>query len=288
MHPFSRRQFVKLSAATAAGLALQPWLGAAPAAGGEKLPVALQLYSVRNDCKADFDGTLARVAKLGFDGVEFAGYYRYVGKAQELRKRLDGLGLKAPSTHVGSAAFRGDQLQKTIEFHQTLGCKFLIIAGDRDFTDPEKSKAFAEFLNEVSSRLTATGMACGYHNHTKEFTTKFGDKTAFDAFAERTRKEVVLQQDCGWTAAAGVNPVEVIQRYPGRFRSTHFKPTVLGKDPAKKAILGRDSVDWVAVLATCRSVGGTEWITLEQETYPEGRTPMECTELSFQALKKLL
>jgi len=68
----------------------------------------------------------------------------------------------------------------------------------------------------------------------------------------------------------------------------HFKPTVLRGDKTKKAILGQDSLDWPALITACRDAGGTEWITLEQEAYPDGKSPMECSELSFTALKKLL
>lgn len=287
MTTLSRRQFTQISALAFAGLASKPWSWAAPA-GGKKFPVALQLYSVRNDCKADFDATLARVAKIGFDGVEFAGYYHYENKGAELRKKLDDLGLKAAGTHIRTDAFRGDNLQRTIDFHLAIGCKYLIIPMDKDFMDPEKSKLLAELLNKVSQKLKPLGLKCGYHNHAKEFTTKFGDKTSFDAFAERTNKDVVLQQDCGWTAFAGADPVAVMKRYPGRFGTTHFKPTVVNKEPGKKAILGEDSVNWVAAIDACRSVGGTEWIVLEQEVYPDGKSPMDCSDLSFKALKKLL
>lgn len=286
MTSLTRRQFAQISALAAAGLATKPWSWAAPAGG--KLPIALQLYSVRNDCKADFDAALARVAKMGFDGVEFAGYYHYEGKAAELRKKLDSLGLKTAATHIRTDSFRGDNLQKTIDFHAALGCKYLIVPSDKDFMDAEKSKPLAELFNQVAAKLKPLGLKCGYHNHAKEFTTKFDGKSSFDAFAERTGKDVVLQQDCGWTAAAGEDPVAVMKRYPGRFGSTHFKPTVVNKEAGKKAILGQDSVNWVAVLAACRSIGGTEWITLEQEVYPDGKSPMEATELSFKALKQLV
>jgi sugar phosphate isomerase/epimerase len=226
---------------------------------------------------------------MGFDGVEFAGYHKYGGKAKELRQKLDDLGLKTAATHIGTGTFRGDALKGTIEFHQIIGCKFLIVPGDRDFTDPEKSKALAETFNKTAEVLKPLGMACGYHNHTGEF-KKDGDKTYFDLFAERTTEDVVLQQDCGWTAAAGLDPVAMMKKYPGRMKSTHFKPTVVGGDKAKgkKAFIGQDSVDWVAVIAACRDFGGTEWITLEQEAYPDGKSPMECTAISFEALKKLM
>lgn len=259
----------------------------ARAQSSKKLPVALQLYSVRNDCAKDFDATLAQVAKLGFDGVEFAGYHSYNGKPKELRQRLDDLNLKVAATHIGTNTFRDDALQRTIEFHQVIGCKFLIVPGDRDFTHPERSKPLAETFNKTAEVLKPLGMACGYHNHTGEF-KKDGDKTFWDLFAERTTHDVILQQDCGWTAAAGLDPVAMMKRYPGRMRSTHFKPTVVGNDSSKKAFLGQDSVDWAAVIAGCREFGGTEWITLEQEQYPDGKSPMEASAISFEALKKLL
>jgi sugar phosphate isomerase/epimerase len=282
---FSRRQFVKTSMLGAAALGF----GSLPSlqAAGKKLPVALQLYSIRNDCAKDFDAALAEVAKMSFEGVEFAGYHKYAGKAKELRAKLDELNLKVAATHIGTGTIRGDALKQTIEFHQTIGCRFLIVPGDGDFTHPEKSKALAEVFNKATDVLKPLNMACGYHNHTGEF-KKDGDKTYWDLFAERTSKDVILQQDCGWTAAAGLDPVEMMKRYPGRMRSTHFKPTVVRNEAGKKAFLGQDSVDWAAVLEGCRNYGGTEWITLEQEAYPDGKTPMEATAVSFAALKKLL
>lgn len=279
----SRRQFVKTSvlAATAAGMSSYAF------AAKKKLPIAVQLYSVRDDCGKDFDAALEKIAKMGFKGVEFAGYHNYGGKAKELRKRLDDLNLKAVGTHIGTGSFRGDELKKTIEFHQIIGCRFLIVPGDGDFTNPEKSKALAETFNKTAEVLKPLRMACGYHNHTGEF-KKDGDTTYWDLFAQRTTKDVVLQQDCGWTFAAGLDPVELMKRYPGRMKSTHFKPTVVGDDKTKKAILGQDSVNWPAVYAACCDFGGTEWITIEQETYPDGKPAMECTALSLAGLKKII
>ncbi len=281
----SRRNFVKTSVLAATAMNMNPL---AWAQGSKKLPIALQLYSIRTDCAKDFDAALAQVAEMGFEGVEFAGYHKYEGKAVELRKKLDELKLKVCATHIKTPTMKGDELKKTIDFHQTIGCKFLIVPGDPDFTNKEKSKALAEFFNKTAETLKPLGMACGYHNHTKEF-AKDGDKTYFELFAERTSKDVIVQQDCGWTAAAGYNPVEMMKKYPGRMRSTHFKPTVLDADKgSKKAFIGQDSVDWPAVYAACVQIGGTEWITLEQEAYPDGKSPMECTRISLAGLKKII
>jgi len=268
----------------AAALSAPRW---ALGASSKSIPISLQLYSVRDDCAKDFDAALERVAKMGFAGVEFAGYHKYQGKAKELRQKLDSLNLKCAATHIGTGTLKGDSLKQAIEFHQILGCKFLIVPGDGDFTKPDKNQALAETFNQISATLKPLDMYCGYHNHTHEF-DKHEGKTYWDWFAERTSKEVVLQQDCGWTTTAGYNPAEYVKKYPGRTKVTHFKPTVVGNDSTKKPILGQDSVDWKAVIAACRDFGGTEWITVEQELYPDGKSPMECTELSFAGLKKIL
>ncbi|HEY5911450.1 MAG TPA: sugar phosphate isomerase/epimerase [Verrucomicrobiae bacterium] len=281
--PLSRRNFVKTSMLATTALGLQPSLWGQTTANPR---ISVQLYSVRDACSKDFDAALADVAKMGFAGVEFAGYHKYDGKAKELRQKLDELGLVAAGTHIGTGSFRGDALQRTIDFHQTLGCKYLIVPGDGDFTNPEKSKTLAETFNKTAETLKPLGMYCGYHNHTHEF-TKTGDTTYWHLFAQRTSKDVVLQQDCGWSAAAGYNPVDLIKLFPGRTKITHFKPTVVGDDKSKKPIIGEDSVDWAAVLAACRQAGGTEWVTVEQEAYLPGKSPMECTELSLKGLKKI-
>jgi len=287
-HALTRRSFLELAAPLAL---IGPVAGCqrrAPAVTpARRIPIAVQLYSVRGDCKKDFDAALAQVAAMGFEGVEFAGYYGYAGRAADLRKRLDTLNLKAAGTHIGLETMQGDALQKTIEFHQAIGCRFLVVPGNAAFTDPGKSQALADTFNTLAETLKPLGMACGYHNHTREF-NKDGDKTYWDLFAERTSKDVILQQDCGWTFAAGFDPVEYVRKYPGRTRTTHFKPTVRKEDVGKKAILGQDAVDWRAVHAACASAGGTEWIVIEQETYPDGKPPMECTRESLAGLKKLL
>jgi sugar phosphate isomerase/epimerase len=280
----SRRSFLQVAGAAPVALALRR----GQAGGGTgRIPIALQLYSLRDDCRADFDACLEQVAKVGFEGVEFAGYFTYAGKGAELRKRLDGLGLKAAGTHVGLDALQGDALQGTIEFHQAIGCRFLVVPSSRDFTDPEKSKALADTFNAVAERLAPLGMACGYHNHTAEFETD-GGKTYWDLFAERTRKEVILQQDCGWTFAAGFDPAAYVKKYPGRTRTVHFKPAVREGETGRKPILGQDAVAWRAVYEACRSEGGTEWIVLEQELYPDGKTPLDCVKESYAGLKKVV
>lgn len=282
---WTRRSVLRAVGLGAAGLAVRARWSAGAAA---EIPVAVQLYSVRDDCRKDFDAALAQVAAMGFAGVEFAGYYHYEGKPAALRARLDELNLKVAGTHVRTGVLADDVIERTIEFHQAIGCRFLIVPGDPAFTDPERSRALAETFNKTAARLKPLGMACGFHNHQGEFATD-GGKTYWDLFAERTTPDVILQQDCGWTTMAGLNPVDLIRKHPGRTRSTHFKPAVLPQHAqARKALLGEDSVDWVAVYAACVSVGGTEWIIVEQETYPDGRSPMDCTRQSLAGFRKIV
>jgi len=178
---FTRRSFLELAGLAPLSGALSGRLTAAAA----RIPIAVQLYSVRDDCKKDFDAALEQVAAMGFEGVEFAGYYSYADRAADLRKRLDALKLKVAGTHIGLQTLQGDVLKRTIEFHQAIGCRFLVVPSDKAFTDPAQSRALADTFNRLAETLTPLGMACGYHNHTGEF-QKDGDKSYWDLFAERT------------------------------------------------------------------------------------------------------
>ena len=222
----TRRSFLGI----AGGLPLA-WAAASRlhAASGRKIPIAVQLYSVRGDCKQDFDKALEQVAAMGFAGVEFAGYYNYAGKGTELKKRLDALHLKAEGTHVQLSALEGDALKQTIEFHQAIGCPFLIVPGNPDFTDPEKSKALADTFNKIAETLKPLKMATGYHNHVNEFKNTDGGKTYWDLFAERTSKDdhpaAGLRLDDGrW-----VRPGRVHQEVPGADADDAFQGDCEGR-----------------------------------------------------------
>ncbi|MBL7220071.1 MAG: sugar phosphate isomerase/epimerase [Phycisphaerae bacterium] len=296
MKDYSRREALKLTA-----------LGAAVLVGGgsstlfaaeKKAPVkpvtnvrlALQLYSVRRSCGKDIDKVLADVKKMGYVGVEFAGYYKYGKDPKALKAKLDELGLIAAGTHIGTGSFTGPNVQKTIDFHKTIGCKFLIAPGDGAFCHPERSKKLADDFNKAAETLKKADMYCGYHNHSREMKKAAGETTKswFDLFAERTCQDVVLQQDVGWTVSAGADPAAFIRRYPGRFRIQHFKPALVRGAKDKKPIIGQDCVKWEEVIAASYEVGGAEWFTIEQEHYLKGKSDMECSEMSLVGLKAIL
>jgi sugar phosphate isomerase/epimerase len=279
----TRREMLKWSAAGAVALA-RPAALLAEERGKKRIPVGLQLYSVRDVLAKDFEGTLKKVKEMGFEGVEFAGYH---GKdAATIKKLLDDLGLKAAGTHIGADSFSGDKLKKTIEFHKTIGCKFLIVPGDGRYTHPEKSKEYAEFMNKTAEALKADGLFTGHHNHTEEFKKAEDGKTYFDLFAERTTKDVIIQQDMGHTMAADVDPTAIVKKYPGRIKTTHIKNRPKGS--RNKPFVGEDNFDWKSYVTACFEVGGTEWLTVEQEEYPEGKSSLECTRISLDGLRGVL
>jgi sugar phosphate isomerase/epimerase len=285
-NPVSRRDFLKWGAAAGAVALARPT--SLLAQDKKHIPVGLQLYSVRDVLGKDFEGTLTKVAEMGFEGVEFAGNFGKYGKDPEgLKKLLDGLKLKAAGTHTGAGTLAGDKLKDTVAFYKALDCRFLIVPGDGRFTDPEKSKEFAEFMNKTAEALKADGMFTGYHNHDAEFRKKDGDKTYWDLFGERTNKDVIMQQDMGHTMWAGVDPIAVVKKYPGRIRTTHIKNRP-AKTTGKKPFVGEDNFDWKAYVTACYEVGGTDWFTLEQEEYPDGKSSLECTKISFDAFKAVL
>lgn len=290
-NPVTRRDFMKWGAAAGAVALARP--SSILAQDKKHIPVGLQLYSVRDVLGKDFEGTLAKVAEMGFEGVEFAGNFGKYGKDPEgLRKLLDGLKLKAAGTHTGAGNLAGDKLKETISFYKTLGCTLLIVPGDGRYTKSDATnKEYAEFLTKAAEALKAEGLYTGHHNHTQEFAVeKESGKSYFDLFAERTSKDVVIQQDMGHTMAANVDPTAIVKKYPGRIKTTHIKNRP-AKSTGKKPFVGEDNFDWKAYVTACYEVGGTEWFTLEQEEYPDGKSSLECTKISmdgFQAVLKSL
>ncbi len=246
-----------------------------------RIPIALQLYSVRKDCEKDLPGVLAAVARMGYEGVEFAGYYGR--SAQELRKMLDDVGLKVAGTHTSLASLLGDELERTVEFNQILGNKYLIVPGlPRERTGSRAAwLETARLFNEIAERLKPYGMLTGYHNHAIEFQPLEGE-LPWDTFFGNTNPEVVMQLDTGNALHGGANPVPFLERYPGRARTVHLKEYSATND---KALIGEGDVNWAEVFRLCETIGNTEWYIVEQESY--AYPPLECVERCLQALKAM-
>jgi len=263
----SRRDFLKTSAATAVFAATSSTnIFAAGEYGGNKIPFGLQLYSVRNECAKDLDGTVAAVAKMGYKAVEFAGYHGRDAKA--LRKLLDDTGLKCCGTHTGLETLLGDNLPKTVEFNQTIGNEYLIVPGLAEKYRKTKQdwQNTADIFNELADKVKPHGMRVGYHNHSVEFKPLDGE-LPWDTFFNRAKPEVVIQFDTGNGVAEGGDPVKFLGRKPGRVASVHVKPYSKSKP---NALIGDDELNWPEIFRLCENVAGVKWYIIEYESdaYP--------------------
>lgn len=248
-----------------------------------KIPLALQLYSVRDDCARDLPGTLAEVAKIGYAGVEFAGYYGYTAK--ELRKMLDDLGLKCAGTHTQLPTVLGDELNRTVEFNQILGNPYLIVPWLDEKYRPDANGwlLLAEAFNSIAKTLAGQKMHAGYHNHDFEFRAlPGGTHLPWDLFFGHTSPEVIMQFDTGNAKHAGADAAEFLQRYPGRAVTVHLKEH---SSKNKNALIGEGEVRWPEIFSLCESSGNTAWYIVEQETY--AYPPLECVRLCLEKLRAL-
>ncbi len=272
MNLISRRSF----ALGAAGLASLTRLQARG-----KIPIGVQLYSVRQLCQKDLEGTLAGLAKMGYQGVEFAGYYGR--SAKELRKILDDNGLRCCGTHTAINTLLGDELPRTIEFNQILGNPNLIVP-----SLPEKYRSSrqawldtAKLFAELAEKVKPHKMRVGYHNHMVEFKPIDGE-VPWDLFFSNTPKEVVMQIDTGNCMMGGGDPIAYIRKYPGRAITVHIKEHSATK---RDAIIGEGDVKWKEFFDACEKVGGTEWYIVEEESgaYPG----LEAVRRSLENLRKM-
>ena len=250
--------------------------------------VSVQLWSVKDALKEDFEGTIKAIADMGFDGVEFAGDFGpFEGKPKELKAWLKKQGLEVSGAHVAADALEGDKLDETASFYRDLGTPFLIIPMDNRAFDKDKVAEFADWLTTLSGKMMRYDMQIGYHNHAQEWEA-FKDSTFYEYIAQNTPFDVVLQQDVGWTMSAGKDPKAFLKAYPCRTLTTHFK-VAEGLPEGKTPILGRDGANWSDLYKDAVEIGGAWWIVIEQEQYPDSMTPMEAVRASkdgFDALVK--
>jgi sugar phosphate isomerase/epimerase len=250
--------------------------------------LSVQLWSVKEDVAKDFEGTLKKLAAMGFQGVEFAGNFGpYADNPEGLKKFLKDNGLEVSGAHVGFAGLNDENFDKTVAFFKTLGAKYLVVPMDQRAFSPDGIDAVVAELTANAAKLKAHGLYTGYHNHAPEF-ADFKGTTYWDYLATNTPKDVILQLDIAWAAMAGKDPAEYVRKYPGRTITTHFKAAVPTETAGKRVIIGEDLVDWKNLINATREVGGTQWYVVEQEIYPDNLAPMEAIELSLNGLKKIL
>jgi len=242
-------------------------LAARAAFAASKIPVGLELYSVRNSLSTDLMGTVRSVAKLGYEVVEFySPYLQWTPQqAADVRKLLDELGVTCPSTHNGANVFTPEGIQKAIDLNQAIGSKAIILASPGPVKTLDDWKALTDRMTATSEKLRPLGMVAGFHNHQLEWKPVDGQRP-MDIIASRTPKDFVLQLDVGTSVEAGADPVAWIKANPGRIRSLHCKDW--SKEKGYALNFGEGESPWAGIFQAAESGGGVEYYLIEQEAGP--------------------
>lgn len=240
----------------------------------KKIPVSLQLYSLRDDAKKDFAATAAAVAKIGYAGVELAGYGNL--DAAGAAAALAAAGLRVSGMHVGIAAFRAD-IGKVISEALLLGTRHVIVPWwpAEQFVSAAAAQQIGEELNRHGAALRAFGLQLSYHNHAGEFKVLDG-RPVFDwLLAAAEPRNLAAEVDVYWVQRGGASPARFLHEQGARVKLVHLKD---------EKELGLGPVNFPEVFAAVEAVGAAEWYVVEQEQY--NHAPLESVRLCFEQLKK--
>lgn len=253
------------------------------------LHTAIQLYSLRDAMKADFAGTLARVAALGYEGVEFAGLFgNDYGKVADLCKEY---GLCPVSSHVIVDVIEGDA--GTLPGYRTIGTPYMGIPGYSPFGKEDFSASVSRIC-AAAQAAQKEGIRMVYHNHDTELYNKVGDKPLLAALFDAAQPGLLdTEFDVGWLLVAGEDPAAWLRRYRGRAPLIHLKDFFFDKEKRTPGVrpadlcdrpVGYGILDVSGVLAAAREAG-TEWLIVEDEA-KGAETQLENAKLSRDTLKK--
>ncbi len=241
-------------------------------------PVAVQLYTLREALANDFVGTLEHVAKIGYDGVELAGYGDLT--VVELKEALDRFGLNVAANHVPLEELR-ENIDQVIADQKILGNKYVvcpfILPEDRR---PEFYQELAQFLKQIGKKLRASGLELCYHNHDFELEQMPDGQTVLAYLYDQVPVEYLKAElDLYWLQKAGEDPLEWIERYRDRTTLIHLKDMTTDGEQFF-AELGTGGLDLDAILAT----GTPNWWIVEQDL--SRIDPLDSIKISYQYLQK--
>jgi sugar phosphate isomerase/epimerase len=269
MQRMNRRTFIGTSVAATITAAARPAWAADSAHSINS--IGLQLYTVREAMKTDFEGTIAKVASTGYKEVEFAGYFNH--SAKDVRAILDKNGLVSPSCHVGYDVVE-KKWPETIEAAKIVGHSYIICPwiDEKQRAESGGWKRAADLFNKAGEASKKAGIQFGYHNHSFEFdpSESLGGKMPYDfLLAETDPKLVAMEMDLCWISVAGKDPLAYFEKYPGRFPLVHVKDYV--NDPHSTssysgatgsvefkghlADVGQGSIDWKNLFAHADKAG---------------------------------
>lgn len=272
----TRRGFLGAAAATWMAGRVGPWHA------GNLGRIGIQLYTVRNELARDVEGTLSRLRKIGFQEVEFAGYPK--GTARSLRRILDRLGLRAPSSHVDFSAIRTDW-DHTLEQAAVLGQQYIVVPSvpESERRTQDDWKRVAAFFNKAAEASRSKGIQFAYHNHDLEFVPIDG-KLPYDLLLRETdAKLVAFEMDLYWITKGGQDPVVYFDQWPGRFPLVHVKD--MDATPRRFfADVGKGSIDFKRIFAKARQ-GGVQHYFYEQDDV--AGSPFDSAQVSYDYLRRL-
>mgnify|MGYP003982123027 CR=1 FL=1 len=276
----TRRRFVEQTVSVALASTLLP-AGNVLAEDGKRplTRIGLQLYTLRTPLAADFAGTLARVAAIGYKEVEFAGYYDHTPRA--VADLLKENGLRAPAAHMPLDMVR-DKLDQALEIAAAVGHRYLIVP----WLAPDQRQSLAQYealanlLNRAGEQCRSAGVQLGYHNHDFEFQA-IDNKLPYDLLLEATDPSLVsMELDLYWITKAGHDPVDYFSRHPGRFSLCHVKDMAAD---GSMVDVGSGDIDFSRLLASARAAGMKHYFV----EHDQPRDPLASVQSSYQALAKL-
>src|SRR5258708_73816 len=249
--------------------------------------IGLELYTVRDALGKDFEGTLTKVAKIGYREVELAGYFSHIPEFNPSPKRtreiLDADGLAAPSTHVPYSALSPENWPKVIEASKILGHDYIVNPSiDREvLKQPAGWKRAAETFNRAGEESQKAGIQFAYHNHVEEFKPTEDGRLPYDILlSESDPKVVKMEMDLGWAHKAGADILAYFNKYPGRFPLVHVKD--FDKNGTMTEV-GSGVVDWKGIFAKS-DVAGIKHYFVEHD---DPKSPFESIQASYPYLKDL-
>jgi sugar phosphate isomerase/epimerase len=251
----------------------------APASGTESWAIGLQLYTVRDLLKTDFEGTLKTVAALGYREVEFAGIL-----GDDVRRTaglLRSLGLTAPSLHLDYAGLR-DRTASSFAIADALGSRFVVCP----WLDPPVRQTMDDWvrvcddLNRIGEQAARSGLTLAYHNHDFEFARLAGGILPYDVLLDRTDERFVkFELDVYWATRGNLDSAGVLKAHPSRFRLLHLKDMATDGSFTE---LGHGTIDFAAILDAARE-SSVQHLFVEQDVSAD---PLRSIETSIAFLRR--
>jgi sugar phosphate isomerase/epimerase len=294
----NRRTFIGTSVAATFAASVKPSWAADSAHHIDR--IGIQLYTVRDAMKTDFEGTIAKVAATGYKEVEFAGYFDHSPK--DVRAILDKNGLASPSCHIGYDVVE-KKWPETLEAAKVVGHKYVVCPwiDVSQRTAPDGWQKAAALFNQAGEAAKKAGIQFAYHNHSFEFETypSIGGKMAYDyLLAELDPKYVAMEMDLCWINVAGKDPLAYFAKYPGRFPLVHVKDYVNDPNSTSSfsgatgpsvdfkghlADVGQGSIDWKKIFSHSGQAGIKHYFVENDEP----KSAFDDIKISYDYLNKL-